>query len=78
MRVARRPEGDVVVDDGRSRSPGRGVYLCRAPGCVEIAVKRQILRRALGVEISASVYEQLRAKAVLSRDETGAADDERA
>jgi predicted RNA-binding protein YlxR (DUF448 family) len=75
MRVARSPEGDVVVDVGRTRTPGRGVYLCRALRCVELAVKRQTLRRALGVEIAAPIYEQLRVLASLSRDKTDFVDD---
>jgi len=60
MRVARHPAGGVLVDMNRARAPGRGVYLCRSLPCVELAARRQALRRALGVEVPASIYVELR------------------
>lgn len=39
-------QGDRVVDATVPRLPGRGAYL--HPGCVELAVKRQAIRRTFG------------------------------
>jgi len=38
VRLARRPDGSVVVD-GRGVEPGRGAYVCAVPDCVERALK---------------------------------------
>ena len=47
IRVVRTPGGCVEVDH-TGKAAGRGAYLCRAAECVEIAVRKQALRRALG------------------------------
>lgn len=59
MRVARGANGIAKVDHGQKRAPGRGAYLCRAVSCVELAAKRQALRRALGAEVPANIYVEL-------------------
>jgi uncharacterized protein len=43
-------EGAVAVDD-RQMLPGRGAYLHPRPGCLEQALKRRSLGRALRSEI---------------------------
>ena len=38
--------GDLVVDATSPRLPGRGAYL--HAGCIDLAVKRQAIRRTFG------------------------------
>jgi predicted RNA-binding protein YlxR (DUF448 family) len=59
MRVVRTPEGGVEVDHS-GRAAGRGAYVCRAAECVEIAVRKQALRRALGQALPEHAAERLR------------------
>ena len=40
-------EGDAVACDPEARRPGRGAYLCERPECLESALRRQALARAL-------------------------------
>ncbi len=44
VRFALDPKGNVLVDY-RQRLPGRGVYTCFNPTCVDKAVKRQSFKR---------------------------------
>ncbi len=46
LRVARRPDGSVAVDRA-GREPGRGAYVHRDPACVDAALRRGALWRAL-------------------------------
>jgi hypothetical protein len=39
----------LVVPDPRRRAPGRGAWLHRDPGCVELAERRRAFARALRV-----------------------------
>lgn len=47
IRIARTPEGGLVVDEG-ARMPGRGAYVCRDARCVEKVVSSARARSALG------------------------------
>jgi predicted RNA-binding protein YlxR (DUF448 family) len=60
LRVVRTPSGDVVID-ATGRLNGRGAYVDRDPACVELALSRGLLDRALEVSIPAEVRESLRA-----------------
>jgi predicted RNA-binding protein YlxR (DUF448 family) len=42
-------EGNTVIPDPRRRAPGRGAWLHRDPGCVELAERRRAFGRALRV-----------------------------
>jgi predicted RNA-binding protein YlxR (DUF448 family) len=46
VRVVRRPDGSVVLDD-EGRSEGRGAYLCADRACWTLALRRSALQRAL-------------------------------
>ena len=46
MRVVRTPSGDVILDES-GRSAGRGAYVCRTAECLEVAVAKGGLGRAL-------------------------------
>jgi uncharacterized protein len=59
LRVARTPGGAVVVDP-EGRAPGRGAYVHREPGCVDAALARGALWRALRTEADADAAARLR------------------
>ncbi|HEY7756362.1 MAG TPA: YlxR family protein [Actinomycetota bacterium] len=46
LRIARRPDGSVVVDPA-GRAPGRGAYVHRGSACVDAALARGALWRVL-------------------------------
>lgn len=46
VRLARLPSGDVSVDRAGS-APGRGAYVHRRPACVDLALRRGAIGRAL-------------------------------
>lgn len=47
IRLTRTAAGQIAIDAGRRRQPGRGAYLCRASTCWESALRRGGLARAL-------------------------------
>jgi predicted RNA-binding protein YlxR (DUF448 family) len=53
-RIVRSPSGDVAYDP-TGKAPGRGAYLCGQPACLETALKRRSLQRALKVSDAAAV-----------------------
>ena len=53
------PQGTVEVDLTGKRN-GRGAYLKRDAAALELAIKRQSLKRALECEISEEVYDKIR------------------
>ena len=59
LRVVKSQEG-VISIDMKGKSPGRGAYVCRDPGCLEKAVKQRQLERALETKISPEIYEILK------------------
>jgi hypothetical protein len=58
----RTPGGDLRIDD-TGRLSGRGAYVDRDPACVELALDRGLLERALEQPIPAEVRASLRAAA---------------
>jgi uncharacterized protein len=59
VRVARRPDGSVVV--GR-HEPGRGAWLCPSPACFDLAVRRRAIGRALRTEVTGDQVALVRGK----------------
>ena len=53
-RIVRSPSGAVTYDP-TGKAPGRGAYLCGQPACLETALKRRSLQRALKVSDAAAV-----------------------
>jgi len=47
MRVVRSPEGEIGIDP-TGRAAGRGAYVCRAAECIDNAIGKGALTRALG------------------------------
>jgi predicted RNA-binding protein YlxR (DUF448 family) len=46
MRIVRSPGGDVTLDES-SRAAGRGAYVCRTSECLDKAITKGALSRAL-------------------------------
>ena len=61
------PERRVFLDPTGKKS-GRGAYICRSRECLEKAIKKKSLERALKCSISQEIYDKL-------REETEAADE---
>jgi len=53
-RIVRSPSGAISYDP-TGKAPGRGAYLCGQPACLETALKRRSLQRALKVSDAAAV-----------------------
>ncbi|MCI8575729.1 MAG: YlxR family protein [Bacilli bacterium] len=58
VRVVRTPEGEVVVDPSGKQN-GKGAYLKLSLEVIEKAKKNKALDRALEVEVTGEVYEEL-------------------
>jgi hypothetical protein len=50
LRVVRTPSGDISIDPG-GRAAGRGAYVCRAAECIDNAIKKGALSRALSTPL---------------------------
>ncbi len=58
FRVVRTPEGDVVIDlTGKVR--GHGAYVSKDKKVIEMARKKKTLNRALEIEVSEKIYDEL-------------------
>lgn len=64
IRLTRTAAGQIAIDTGRRRQPGRGAYLCRASACWESALRRGGLARALRGAVMPEDREALLAHAV--------------
>jgi uncharacterized protein len=58
LRIVRSPVGDVSIDLG-GRAAGRGAYVCRAAECIDNAIKKGALNRALNTSVPANLRESL-------------------
>lgn len=58
VRIVRSPEGEVSVDLTGKKN-GRGAYLCGRSDSFKLARKNKVLDRALKVNISQEIYDQL-------------------
>ena len=59
IRVVRTPEGNIIVDE-TGKANGRGAYLKKTIETFEKAQKSKILNKKLEVEVSNTVYEELK------------------
>jgi hypothetical protein len=60
IRIVRTPDMQVKIDVTGKLS-GRGAYLCRDIGCLDIALARKKLQRALHVDIPPEIVDDLKA-----------------
>jgi len=63
IRVVRTPEGTVEFDPSGKRN-GRGAYICPKVDCFKAAVKGKRFQKALEIELSPQVIEELERKLV--------------
>ena len=59
LRIVRTPEGAVCVDTA-GKANGRGAYLKKSMEALEAAKKKNVLARALEIQVSEDVYEEIR------------------
>lgn len=55
LRIVKTPEGQIKIDP-TGKLNGRGAYLKKTVEAVEIARQKNLLRRALGVDIDEQLY----------------------
>ena len=58
FRIVRTPEGNVVIDDS-GKVNGRGAYISKTKGAIEIAKQRAVLDRHLEVKVPNEIYQEL-------------------
>ena len=59
VRIVRSPDEGVRLDPG-GHAAGRGAYVCSNIGCLEEAIRRRRVERALRAAIEASALERLK------------------
>ena len=59
IRIVKNKDNEIHVDKTGKMS-GRGAYICNNIECLEKAIKTKRLERALGMQISNEIYENLR------------------
>ena len=63
QRVVRTPERDVVFDP-TGRLAGRGAYVCQGTACLELAIKKGALARALEIPLPVTFLEAVTSGAI--------------
>jgi hypothetical protein len=63
IRIVRTPDLQVKID-ATGKLSGRGAYLCRDLGCLNLALTGKKLQRALNVDLPPEVVESLKAQLV--------------
>ncbi len=58
MRVVRTPAGEIILD-ASGRAPGRGAYVCRTIACLDKAIAKGALSRALTTPLPADLRDAL-------------------
>jgi len=71
QRVVRTPERDVVIDP-TGRLAGRGAYVCLGTDCLDLAIKKGALARALETPLPAAFLEAARGATTTNTIEGGA------
>ena len=62
FRVVKTPNGNIIVDDERRKSNGRGAYLKKDKDVILKAQKNKILERHLEISIPDNIYDELISK----------------
>lgn len=58
IRIVRTPEGDVIYDK-TGKANGRGVYLSKDMAVVAKAIKTNVLKKHLEIDIPEKIYDEL-------------------
>ena len=59
FRIVRTPDLNIIIDDDRGKSNGRGAYLKKDIDVVNKARKTKMLDKHLEIEIPSSIYDEL-------------------
>ncbi len=59
LRFVRHPHTRQVAHDPQQRLPGRGAYLCPTRSCVQGAIKKRSLERALKVPLPQELLQEV-------------------
>jgi len=59
LRVVRTPDQETIIDL-KGKKSGRGAYICYDLACLQLAKKKKSLERALEIDISEDLYDQLK------------------
>ena len=59
IRIVKNKDNEISIDK-TGKAQGRGAYICNNIECLEKAIKTKRLERALGMQISNEIYENLR------------------
>ena len=60
LRIVRTPEGQVLLDDPKGKTNGRGCYVCPQVPCFEKAIKKKAFSHVLKVKIPSENMEQVK------------------
>ena len=60
IRIVRTPEGQILIDDVKGKTNGRGAYLKRDVKVIETAQKNKVLEKHLEMKIDNRVYDDLK------------------
>lgn len=71
QRIVRTPERNVVIDPS-GRLAGRGAYVCEGTACLDLAITKGALARALETPLPASFLEAVRGAIPTNTTEGGA------
>jgi len=61
LRIIRTPDGTVEIDETGKKS-GRGAYLCYNKICLQEAIKKKRIGKALKIELSPEIVKELEEK----------------
>lgn len=59
IRVVRNNEGEINIDLV-GKKPGRGAYICKNTGCLDLAIKAKRLEKAFETTIDVEIYSKLK------------------
>ncbi len=71
-RIVRTPEHDVVFDP-TGRLAGRGAYVCQEQACLDTAIKKGALARALETPLPTAFLEAVTSRAIPTNTAQGGA-----
>jgi len=72
QRIVRTPDRDIVIDP-TGRLAGRGAYVCQGTDCLELAIKKGALSRALEIPLPAAFLEAATSGAITTNTIEGGA-----
>ena len=72
QRIVRTPERNVVIDPS-GRLAGRGAYVCLGTDCLDLAIRKGALARALEIPLPAAFLEAATSGAITTNTTEGGA-----